>query len=427
MPDDPRAGAPDTGAALAYDFKARAKGMPSTDALMELARAAAQDPEVFNASPPFFARAVISNDNLDFYNTRMHKSTLANFAQDATDGVGVLNSHRTVELPIGRSINAEFTNRAGSNPARTEADFYLIPGLHNGALGSDDAIRGLRAGIYRDVSVGFYGGEMRCSICGRDIYRDFDCRHIPGWAYPRDNGDEADTAEGVYHDGHLAEFSLVYDGATPGAMVGKVARMIEDGVIRRESTVRLLEARYRTKFPGTRGPLIPGFEPATLEGEPVEDLEQTRRTDPDPDPRPDPADPRPGVPAISSELIRSVYAEAGLRLESSEAPTVEATLHALAAECQRLRPQADLGAKYRADLIEDALAEGVRAQGNDFARETYAGLLNGTADLEAIKRMRDDWKRQAEAAVPTGRATVDDDAPTDLTKRRRVPAAAYRA
>lgn len=397
---------------FSYDLKVRARGMPPTDALMEMARAAALDPEVFNAAPPFFARATVSTDNLDAYGTRMHKSTLGNFADDAINGVGVLNSHRTFELPVGRSINAEFTNRSGASPARTEADFYLIPGLHNGAMSSDDAIKGLRAGIYRDVSVGFYGGEMRCSICGRDIFKDFDCRHIPGWSYPRDNADEADTAEGVYHDGHLAEFSLVYDGATPGAMVGKVARMIEDGLIRRESTVRLLEARYRVKLPGLRGPVVPGWsddEPTNLEAKEaqMDPLDQNRARDPDPDPRPDPADPRPTSPAIGPELIRSVYAEAGLRIETSETPLVEEALRQLAAECKRLRPQADLGVKYRSDLIEQALAEGVRAHGADFARETYEGLLNGTQDVEAIKRMRDDWAKTAQATVPNGRATTE--------------------
>lgn len=107
-------------------------------------------------------------------------------------------------------------------------------------------------------------------------------------------------------------------------------------------------------------------------------------------------------------------------------------LRQLATEVERLRPLADDGRAYRADLIDEALAEGVRANGEDFAEESYRGILE-RADIATIKRMRDDWKRLGDKRFPGGAGSVPDDETPDKTRAQAdrapalVPDEAYRA
>lgn len=105
----------------------------------------------------------------------------------------------------------------------------------------------------------------------------------------------------------------------------------------------------------------------------------------------------------------------------------------LAAEVSRLRPLADDGRAYRADLIDDALAEGVRAMGPEFAQEAYRGLLSSST-IEVIKRMRDDWRAIGDKTFPGGRQTINEDEnQSEAGKQKKsgrgveLPAAAHKA
>ena len=106
----------------------------------------------------------------------------------------------------------------------------------------------------------------------------------------------------------------------------------------------------------------------------------------------------------------------------------------LANELTRLRPLADDGRAYRADLIEEALAEGVRAHGEKFASEAYRGMLESSG-IEVIKRMRDDWRAIGDKQFPGGRQSRDGEAgdttPETQSKKSgrgvELPAAAHKA
>ena len=121
--------------------------------------------------------------------------------------------------------------------------------------------------------------------------------------------------------------------------------------------------------------------------------------------------------------------------DTAEGEDLAARVAALATELTRLRPLADDGRAYRTDLINEAVAEGVRAHGESFARETYRGLLDASS-LEAIKRMRDDWATIAAERFPGGRQTRDgeesDTAPETQPAKKdgrgiELPAAAHKA
>jgi len=62
------------------------------------------------------------------------------------------------------------------------------------------------------------------------------------------------------------------------------------------------------------------------------------------------------------------------------------------------------GQEYHKQVIEDAIAMGVRVQGNDFPAETWKNTF-ATMNTQAIKDIMKTFEAQAEAAIPAGRQT----------------------
>ena len=204
--------------------------------LLTLARSRAQDPLIFDEYAPLFFGGEISSTRWDAYDTSMAPSTLQNFAAEAAAGVAVLRNHSTYTDPIGHSLTGRFIQASGNGVARVESDFFILPDPE-----TEPYARRLRAGIIRDQSVGFYGGVWRCTICGKDMMRYAwidrnGCPHLLGVYYtPRDEAGEpkgeAVKARAVIEGAHLAEYSTVYDGATPGAMLKKARALAEGGLL----------------------------------------------------------------------------------------------------------------------------------------------------------------------------------------------------
>jgi hypothetical protein len=64
------------------------------------------------------------------------------------------------------------------------------------------------------------------------------------------------------------------------------------------------------------------------------------------------------------------------------------------------------GIAYREELIQETIEWGIRAQGNDFPADAWKQLLSEPGrTIEAIKDFREQFKKQAEAAIPAGRKT----------------------
>jgi hypothetical protein len=411
-------------------------GAPSDD-MLALIQQHVVDPTVLDEHKPFVWSAQVSNTNVDTYFTRMDPSSLKNFEADAQAGISFMNSHRTggiatdAELPMGRSFDAKFTGASTAGPARVDESFYTLAGLApNGAgsLTTDQFIANMRSGIGRDVSVGFYGGWYRCSICNANMMRDHACMHWPGFSYPvldsKGNATGEDqTAIAWIHDAHQAEASLVFDGATPGCMTLKAKRMAETGLLKPEA-IDLLEQRYRMRLPHPARSFAGAEIQTPQEGDEM------------------PADPKDGGQAPDQfARIRSILTDAGVVTDETPDATALGVLEVvtawrslrdeaeclrpLEAECDRLRPLADEGRQYRADLVEAAIAEGKRAHGAEFAEDTYRGLLTG-ASIETVKRMRDDWRAIGDRQFPGGRATIEGhEAGVPATQNGAVPAAAY--
>jgi hypothetical protein len=435
--------------------------------LLDIARGQhAFDPTVFDDHPPFFWRTVPSTQLIDAYGTRMMDDSLKNFAADANEGVSFMAAHDVRDMPLGRSVVGEFKDGRVKGGKRTEADFYTVPGLKTRTYSSDDFVLGTRAGINHDVSIGFYGGEIRCSVCNERWWSFFgmtfnDCDHMPGMTYQKldAKGKETDQeviASGDVYGAHMAETSAVYDGATPGAaIIGilRAERMVDAGRVAPD-TARLLEARYRVKLPvqhnwqgadlsraaesraqsrhgaATTPPSEEERAMANRNSGETNPPEQTAagennaaagNNNPPADASNSSAGSNNAAAAATNDAavaeaeqrgrtaaqtsFRTLLVDCQL-VESSDTRDIATVVRSLADSNQQLRDQAADGRQYREDLVVDALAEGIRALGNDFRKDDYEPLLRG-APISTIKRFRDDWKKVGDEKLAGGRHTQD--------------------
>lgn len=413
-------------------FVARAAPLgPPTDAQRELIAQHVVDPTVLDEGEIVTWQVTASNTNLDSYFTRQDPETsLRNYAQDAVNGLAFMDSHHTggimgpPEQPLGHSFDGRYVGASSAGPARVDEWFYAFRGqAPNGAakLTVDQLVFNMRAGTSRDISITFMPGWYRCALDGLNFLRDMDCRHWPGFEYPKTNakGEETGEQQLAYlwvMDAHQSEASAVYDGATPGCMVSKARRLAHMGEIRAD-VIDQLEQRYRVALPHPARSFPAAEIPAPAkEAEPMEftpeqiaamRLALTRAGHaPDAD-----------IPTALSAVVDDALAG------RTHAAEIE-RLRPFEEEVTRLRPLADEGRAYRADLVTGALTEGARAYGADFSEETYRGLLEA-APLETVKRMAADWQKAADEIFKGGRKTQDGD-PTPITApRKRRPAAAY--
>jgi hypothetical protein len=333
----------------------------------------------------FQFRAEISNSLLDSHYTVMSAKTLNNYVRDANRGVSFLRSHNWRELPVGYSLSAAL--EVVGDKQRVVADFYTVRGLED----TDNLIRRIETGLLRDVSVGFSGGDIICNVCGSGL---FECRHYPGIKYEEKvNGiSTMKVATFTIDDAGLNEVSGVFDGSTPDAMILKAERAARAGELTPEM-VEVIQNTYRVRLP-VRSSFALGSTADKTKSQGEEDM---------------------GLEALRTALSVQTDEE------------VEPAVVNLVQRNKALEAQAADGVTYRNDLVTQALAEGVRAQGNDFNKTLYEETLR-TASLTVIKQMRDDWKKAADAKLKGGRHSVDttSDEKQEKKKVQLRPAGAFK-
>ncbi len=419
----------------------------SEDRLLALAKKAAPDPSIFGAEDrqPYFWPAEISNGRLDSYYTRMGITSLKRYATDAKGGVAILPGHDHRTLPYGYTLTGEFfkADASDAESARVVAYSYMVRGMILAGVSTNDVIDGIRAGILRDVSIGFHGGEYICGICGRDMMRDWECRHWPGIEYavveeydektgkPKVSGEKilcTATIEGA----GLSEVSHVYDGATPSAMILRAEFAVAERLIKPE-TVDLLEARYRARLPRPArqfaGVDVPPSAAERKAGEmppentnPTPEPQLTERKAGEPTPAPLVSDPAPALRALLDAA----------KVQEGEQDLVS-RVRFLVAEIERLRPLADDGKAWKDRLVADTVEQGIRAFGGDFKPEAEKADL-ALLPVAAIERRKEAYQRIADKAIPTGRSTTEDqpelvDGSATLVggnDRAHIPVTAYR-
>jgi hypothetical protein len=190
----------------------------------------ANDIHIFTAIP--------STDALDSYFTRMTEGSLKNYAKDLKDGRALCDTHSRDQLPIGYSYNGEFNKEL----VLTEGNYYIQRDLNITGVNTDHIIRAIVGGTVRDVSIGFCPEWYRCSVCKKDISDWQACEHIPGLKY------DGEMCFAWVENARLSETSLVYDGATPGAIIKKAIRAARDHMISPAEMCRL-ENNLAVRFP----------------------------------------------------------------------------------------------------------------------------------------------------------------------------------
>lgn len=175
-----------------------------------------------------FHNLMIDNAVTSYY-TIVHENLLRKFSIDVKKGVGLILSHDSSKLPIGRSFDStlveEWDEETGEVLKSLYGDFYIALGRNTeSGMTTDDIVRGIDSGTIFATSIGFSAKTMKCSICGHDI-RSWDCPHWPGKEYIVENEEgvgETVTCYAIIGEdgvGELIENSLVYAGACSRASI----------------------------------------------------------------------------------------------------------------------------------------------------------------------------------------------------------------
>jgi hypothetical protein len=326
--------------------------------------------------------AEISSTRVDAYFTHMTEGTLYNFVEDAKAGVSFLDSHNSRALGYGRSYDAKIEL---GDVSRVLVDFYTIPGVrvnNQSYQSTDDFIRAIQGGLVNDVSVGFYGGRQVCDICGTEAMSFWgmlfpDCDHWPGEKYVIEENGKDELATYSIDGARLAEASAVYKGATPQAQI-------------------LTRANEAVKSGQLDHKMIEKIKKYYHIGDRI------------------------GVKRMDNELEKRLMD----LLAKVEGETIEDKVRLLLSEREGLEVRALKGDTLFDELIESALAEGVRAMGQLFALDAYRDVLSKMS-IEKIKELRQSWQAQADETLTKGRQTKEE----DKTKKpvRVKPAYTYRS
>lgn len=429
--------------------RVRAATALDTAKLLDLAKQRAPDPSVFDHFDPAFWQVRASSNRLDFYHTRMRpgrNKTLGNFKRGLDDGVSYLDSHNNRQNGLGQSLRGQLVRTEEIDPEigkpieEVWGDFFTLRGTTINGHRTDDFLANIGAGVWRDVSVGFFASDIECGLCGKQVFdwwADDGCPHFPGREYDIDG--ETVTAWAWINDGELSEVSQVYDGASPGAAVVKAEQMSAEGRLA-DSDRSFIERRYNTRIALPQRSYALGGIPlvnrkdggmgeieertirtaealdAAVEAEETEiEAQEPESTDPEPadddtvieEPEAEEPEPERGVDGLVE--LRARFAPHGIKLGRDPVRAVRA----LGDEVLRLRgvvaelePQAADGTRYRADLIDAVVRAGNRAKGETFQEERYRRILGGLP-IEDIRAIGEDFGMEGDALFPGGRVTTE--------------------
>lgn len=129
---------------------------------------------------------------------------------------------------------------------------------------------------------------------------------------------------------------------------------------------------------------------------------------------------------MSRQVLASADAEARAETLLRQVGDLTRKLAEGSRQLDELKPLAADGRQYRSDLVDEMVAEGVRAHGVDFDEKMYRSMV-ASAPLANIKRMRDDFQAMGNARFTGGRQSVDVvDQPIPPAPRAGKPAEAFR-
>ena len=408
--------------------------------------------DTLNHEDVFIFPMWISNELRDAYSTRMTRSSLDNFVSDLQSGRALQLAHGggmfgggALDMPIGSSFMGELTTREGYEGLHVLGHYYILRGLNTGLgnMTTDDIEKNIRGGVYRRGSIGFSiapmegraAGTYICSICRNDIISG-DCPHLPGIEYETEDGEKVLCVAEVNGAG-MRESSLVPMNAAQGTVVNKARAFAADGKLSEKNALALeyvYGTRVLNKTPKIPTPPVvndPEGNPKREEKKTMEELAKFIRGLSDIFPTLKLED-RKVDGAEDVEAVRQEIADALATLKvdiSDKLALVDSIPEELrsAEAIATLTVEAEAGRTYKSDLVETAIKEGVRANGNEFDEKHWRAYLDEQTDLAVIKASIDSFRKAADAKLVAGQETrTEDDIPTSTAKIAIVPAEAYK-
>jgi len=352
---------------------------------------------------------------------QLHKSLLEVYRNDAQKGVAFMLDHPWAGFfsrpkpayPYGRTFDAVLRKSDGIPEGEKWAlygDVYIVRNKEKDGISTDAIISDIEDGTLFDVSIGFGFQKAICSICGNDYFSN-ECEHFTGVIYD----DKLCYIVGC-PPGWLGELSAVWDGAYPTAgILSKESYPSEEQV-----PFVLLHEMPQEDAKKMRGnaPIYGCYSSARNTMTAFlkkEDIVKGNVFN-----VPDLSKVRGGVKTVNEKTINLLEA---LGMPYKEGETNLADVLSTIAEkwgdalqSFALMPEdaevpfekwqfyAQEGKKYITDIVNDAIAMGVRALGNNFPADTWKNRLSEMSASE-IKDIMATWERMAKEDIPAGRKT----------------------
>jgi hypothetical protein len=321
-----------------------------------------------------------------------------------------LSYGRTFDAQLKRSQDVEGEDWA------LYADHYIVRGKEKDGISTDAIIADIEDGTLFDTSIGWGAETYECSICGNDIRKWRECEHFPGQTYEVD-GEQVLCYAIAKSPGFLMENSGVFDGAYPTAGMlsqnGDVDQ--ENGYVEvADLKSAPLDAKLFHVYSARKGSLTTFMRPkqdkkALALSAAGDSLKKGDGNMGDPK-----TYTQEEVDALVKEAVekeQAAHKEALEKAQSSADPLVvfmsqEQANVALGKEhtAEAVLSFAKEGIDHHSAVVEEAIAWGIRAQGNDFPSETWKATFS-TMGTKAIGDIMDTFKGQAKQDIPSGRTS----------------------
>lgn len=392
-------------------------GVPTAGQLEKinaLAKRTLSKDEVFAFSTKMVGDALLTERYM-----KLHKSLLELYKTDAKAGVAFMLDHAWAgiqkALVYGRTFDASIKRSDGTVEGETWAlhgDTYIVRGKEKDGISTDSIIADIEDGTLFDVSIGFGFETSICSICGNNYYDGSKCEHWRGREY---DGQLCYII--AKPPGYLMELSGVFDGAYPTAGIlsqmslpegqseliqlpDEELKKLPSGIMTYASygsnSGRLLTYHKKDDLAKGNTFSVPDLsKPKGSDQEMSEPVTYTQEQ----------------VDALIKEAVDKAVAEALANAPAVDPPatpeafmTQEQATEKLGKElpADKVLTYAKEGMDYMTQLVDDAVAMGVRAQGNDFPAETWKNTFAGMGS-QGIKDIMATFEKQAKEEIPAGR------------------------
>lgn len=377
---------------------------------------------------------------LDKYLANVNNGDVVQIADHSFSGWG-----GNVTLPFGRFFEGELV-RDGAD-VQLDGTMFMPKGAKTyiGDYTTDDIDQQIESGILFDSSVSVTWGFSECSICHCDIRDWQNCNHWPGKTYEQADGSEAlcyviakPAPPPRQDDSMMIENSIVCAGAYPDAGVLSVNQS-RDHSICAQGGKTVLNNMADLKLVKQDAPVFCSLSSNSatfkIKSEDIRDASELHQMQHELYQM----DELPGdytkakLCAEHKKVVQEILDAGGehfmrdaldgalndaLKARSkkgSEDPVTDdeklafeqeitelkkfltdkdGEIASLKEQVEQLTVNAELGVKYREDVIETALASGVRDQGNEFKADMYKKMFAGLS-IDEIKEMGEAWEHSA--------------------------------